>query len=67
MKSLNGSLYVGGYGDEELHRLVLNDRGTNVTADRTIYSGDPIVDVSKGPGGWLYFLTPNAIKRIVPT
>jgi glucose/arabinose dehydrogenase len=66
MKSLNGSLYFGGYGDEELHRLVMNDRGTRVTDDRTIYSGDPIVDVSQGPGGWLYFMTPNAIKRIVP-
>ena len=66
MKSLSGSLYVGGFGDERLHRLVLNRRGTKVKTDRVIHSGDPIVDVSKGPGGWLYFMTPSAIRRIVP-
>ena len=66
MKSLSGSLYMGDYGDGRLHRLVMNRRGTRVTADRIIYSGDPIVDVSKGPGGWLYFMTPSAILRIVP-
>ena len=66
MKSLSGSLYVGGFGDNRLHRLVLNRRGTKVTADRVIHSGDSIVDVSKGPGGWLYFMTPESIRRIVP-
>jgi hypothetical protein len=31
-----------------------------------VYTGPAIVDTSKGPGGWLYFLTPDAIYRIVP-
>lgn len=65
MKSLSGSLYMGDF-DGNLHRFVMNDRGTRVRRDRVIYRGDPIVDVSKGPGGWLYFLTPTSIKRIVP-
>lgn len=65
MKKLSGSLYMGDFNGD-LHRLVMNDKGTQVTADRIIHSGDPIVDVSKGPGGWLYFMTPSAIFRIVP-
>jgi len=65
MKSLSGSLYMGDF-DGNLHRFVMNDRGTRVRRDRIIYRGDPIVDVSKGPGGWLYFLTPSSIMRIVP-
>ena len=65
MGSLSGSLYMGDF-DGNLHRFVMNDRGTQVRADRIIYSGDAIVDVSKGPGGWLYFMTPTSIMRIVP-
>lgn len=65
MRALSGSLYMGDYSGN-LHRFVMNDRGTRVRADRIIYSGDAIVDVSKGPGGWLYFMTPSAIMRIVP-
>ncbi len=65
LKALNGSLYVGDF-DGRLHRIVLNDKGTRVRADRIIHTApDGIVDVSKGPGGWLYFLTPGAIYRIV--
>lgn len=65
MKSLSGSLYMGDFNGD-LHRFVMNDRGTRVRRERIIYSGDAIVDVSKGPGGWLYFLTPSSIMRIVP-
>lgn len=67
MKKLSGSLYMGDY-EGTLHRFVMNDRGTRVRDRRTIYRGAPIVDVSKGPGGWLYFITPTdgSIRRIVP-
>lgn len=65
MKKLSGSLYMGDY-EGGLHRFVMNDRGSAIRAHRIIYRGDPIVDVSKGPGGWLYFMTPDAILRIVP-
>jgi aldose sugar dehydrogenase len=67
MKSLSGSLYMGAYGNGRLYRFVMNSRGTDVRRDRVIFDGDaPIVDVSKGPGGWLYFATTGAIRRIVP-
>jgi len=65
LKKLSGSLYMGDF-DGNLHRFVMNDAGTEVTDDRIIHRGGPIVDVSKGPGGWLYFMTPSEIFRIVP-
>ncbi len=66
MKSLSGSLYAGDYGNGDLHRFFMNAKGTRVREDRVIHSGSgPIVDVAKGPGGWLYFMTNSAIFRIV--
>jgi aldose sugar dehydrogenase len=64
MGALSGSLYMGDFHGD-LHRLILNRRGTNVRRDRIIHSGNSIVDVSKGPRGWLYFMTPSSIRRIV--
>jgi glucose/arabinose dehydrogenase len=66
MKSLSGDLYVGGYGDGKLHRYDLNRKGTRVVGRRVVYEGPGILDVSKGPRGWLYFLTGDSIRRIVP-
>ncbi len=66
MGALSGSLYMGDF-EGNLHRFVMNARGTRVRDDRIIHSTDSIVDVSKGPGGWLYFLTPSSIQRIVPS
>lgn len=66
MRSLSGSLYAGAF-DGTLHRLFLNAKGTRVRRDRVVHdAGNGIVDVSKGPGGWLYFMTPSAIYRILP-
>jgi glucose/arabinose dehydrogenase len=65
MKSLSGDLYMGDY-DGHLHRFVLNDAGTEITSDRIIYTGGGVVDVSEGPGGWLYFIEGDSLKRIVP-
>lgn len=68
LKRLNNSIYVGSFGDGKLHRLLLNERGTRLRHDRVVYdSDDSIVDVSPGPGGWLYFMTPSGIFRIVRT
>lgn len=65
MNALNGDVYVGDFGSR-LHRLVINDKGT-VREDRIIYNASGgITDVSKGPGGWLYFATTSGIFRIVP-
>jgi glucose/arabinose dehydrogenase len=67
MGALSGSLYVGDFLTGRLHRFVLNRTGTRVRRHRPIYdSGAAILDVSKGPGGWLYYATPGAILRIVP-
>lgn len=67
LKALNG-LIMGDYDSGRLHRFVMNDAKTRVRRDRIVYDGpDGIIDVSKGPGGWLYLLTNNAIKRIVRT
>jgi glucose/arabinose dehydrogenase len=60
------SLFVGDYGTGRLHRFVLDPTGTRVRVERIVYdSGAPIVDVATGPGGWLYFLTTDSIKRFV--
>jgi len=66
MGRLSGDIYAGGFSDGKLHRLVLNRKGTRVKNDRAILGGaGPIVDVSKGPKGWLYYMTPSGIFRIV--
>lgn len=63
---MNGSLYVGTYGTAALWRFDLNQRGTKVKNGRVVHSApDGILDVSKGPGGWLYYLTQSSIRRIV--
>jgi aldose sugar dehydrogenase len=66
MRRLNGSLYVGDF-ERRLHRIELTNNGTRVKFDRVIHTAPSgITDVSKGPGGRLYFLTTGAIYRIVP-
>jgi glucose/arabinose dehydrogenase len=65
LKSLSNRLYVGDFGAGRLHRFKLNRKGTDVRRHSVIHNGAGIVDVAKGPGGWLYMLTANAIKRIV--
>ena len=63
--SLSGSLLMGDFGNGRLHRFVLNGKGTRIKRDRTVTTVDGgIVDVAKGPGGWVYFLTPTAIMRL---
>jgi glucose/arabinose dehydrogenase len=65
IKSLSGSLLMGDFGNGRLHEFVLNRKGTRIKKDRTVTTaGDGIVDVAKGPGGWVYFLTPSAIMRL---
>jgi hypothetical protein len=50
-----------------LHRLVMNRKGTDIRDDRVIYRADRgLRDVSKGPGGYLFFMNDRAIYRIVP-
>ena len=64
-ESLAGSLYMGDFGSGKLHRFVMNDAGTKVTKDEIVYdSPSQIVDVSEGPEGLLYFLTPDGVYRL---
>lgn len=65
LKALRGLLGAD-YGKGRLHRFVLNDRGTRVKKDQIIYNGSTqLYDVAEGPGRWLYFITGNAIMRVV--
>ena len=65
LKAIRG-LLGGDFGRGRIHRFTMNDRGTQVRNDQIIYNGgDPITDVAEGPGRWLYFLTQDAIKRVV--
>lgn len=65
LKKLTNKLYVGSFNSGKLHRFKLSAKGSRVRSHRVIYDGpDGILDVSKGPGGWLYFLTSSGIKRI---
>lgn len=66
LRRLNSDLYVGDFGGR-LHRIGLSDNGNRLHFDRVIHTAPSgITDVSKGPGGRLYFLTTGAIYRIVP-
>jgi glucose/arabinose dehydrogenase len=70
MSSLSGALFVGDYVYGRLHRFTFNADGTNVTGHQVVFdSSARIVDVSEGPGGWLYFMSPStsSIYRIVPS
>jgi glucose/arabinose dehydrogenase len=66
MRRLSGDLYMGDFRDGRLHRFELNGKGSRVVGHSVVTTAGAIVDVSKGPGRWLYFMTPSAILRIVP-
>jgi glucose/arabinose dehydrogenase len=68
LKALSGSVYMGDYSSGALHRFHLDATGRHVLSKRVIlHASGGIVDVSKGPGGLLYFLTPTGIYRLVPS
>ena len=65
IEALAGDLYMGDFGSGRLHRFALSDSGDEVMDDEIVYdSPSQIVDVSEGPGGLLYFLTPTGIFRV---
>lgn len=66
LRSLSGSVYMGDFSSGALHRFNLDSTGRHVLSRRVIlHASGGIVDVSKGPRGLLYFLTPTAIYRLV--
>jgi glucose/arabinose dehydrogenase len=66
LTELSGDLYMGAFVSKKIYRMQVDDAGTVADPEPIHTDGDFILDVSKGPGGWLYFMTHNAIKRIVP-
>jgi glucose/arabinose dehydrogenase len=65
-EDLAGYLYVGDFGSGKLHRFVMNSDGTKVIEDEIVFdSPSQIVDVTEGPGGLLYYATPDGIYRFV--
>ena len=67
MRSLSGGLFVGDFLNGRLHRFTFNAAGDRVTGHQVVHdSRQPIVDVSEGPGGWLYFMSLSVMYRIVP-
>jgi glucose/arabinose dehydrogenase len=68
--ALSGSLYVGSYDWRDdtgkIWRINLNRRGTRVKSSSRIHTASSgVLDIAKGPGGWLYYLTSSSIRRIV--
>jgi glucose/arabinose dehydrogenase len=64
--ALRGSIYLGDFNTGTLRRITLNQAGTAVRSiGITYHAPSGIIDVSSGPGGWLYFATQSAIYRIV--
>ncbi|MDQ4065617.1 MAG: PQQ-dependent sugar dehydrogenase, partial [Actinomycetota bacterium] len=67
LKALRG-LLMGDYGTGRIHRFVLNDSASAVRDEKIVLdAGSGVLDVSIGPGRWLYFLTSSAILRVVRT
>jgi aldose sugar dehydrogenase len=65
-RAMSGSLYLGDWNTGSLRRITVNDAGSRVVRRRVAFRARrPILSVDKGPGGWLYFLTNRAIRRIV--
>ena len=70
MASLSDGLILGDYNNGQLHRFTFTSTGTAVTGHTIVYDhSGGIVDVSGGPGGWLYFMSPatSTIYRIMPS
>lgn len=62
LPSFAGNMFFGTYGDQTIHRVVMNRQRTKVIEDVTWYqSPEPIVAMAWGPRG-LYFSTPGAVK-----
>ena len=65
MKAFSGTILMGDFMTGRLHRFKLNSTGTHIRRHSTFFNGsEGILDVTKGPGGWVYFATPDSIRRI---
>ncbi|CAN5742033.1 PQQ-dependent sugar dehydrogenase [soil metagenome] len=65
LRALSNSLFVGDFATGRLHRFVLKRRGTRIKRSIITFNGSRgIVDLTRGPGGWLYMATSSSILRI---
>ena len=65
MDAFDQTLLMADYNDGNIHRFELNETGTAITDESIVHeTNTSVMDVAKGPGGWVYFLTPGAIRRI---
>ena len=65
LNRLNNSVFVGEYSSGKLHKFKLTPKGNDVRKHSITFNNpEGILDVSKGPGGDLYFLTNDSIRRI---
>ena len=66
LDAFDESLLMGDFNEGRIRRFRLAPDGETIATARIVYNGpDGILDVAKGPGGWVYFLTPEGIMRIV--
>ena len=66
LEGLDDSLIMGDYNFGQIWQLQLNEDGTAVEEETVIHDQRKgIIDVARGPRGWLYFSTANSIKRFV--
>ena len=66
LDAFDESLLMGDYKGGKIRRFRLAPDGEQIETARVVYNGDDsILDVAKGPGGWVYFLTSTGISRIV--
>lgn len=62
MPSVAGDLFFGTYGEQSIHRVVMDRQRTRVVEDETWFnSPEPIIAVAWGPRG-LYYSTPGAVR-----
>ena len=65
LDAFDGTLLMSDYNDGNIHSFELNETGTAITDESIVHeTSTSLMDVAKGPGGWVYFLTPGAIRRI---
>lgn len=64
LPSVAGDLFFGAYGEQTIHRVVMNRSRTRVLEDvRWFDSPEPIIALAWGPRG-LYYSTPGAVKLL---
>lgn len=64
LDAFDNQLLMGDF-DGNLRRFKMKNNGTRVKTEHIVYTTSGITDVSKGPGGWPYFMTSSGIFRIV--